>query len=245
MISKSRINKRDLILSIIMIGAAFFVYLNPPRKSAPGEKIHLNTFVPEKLWGWRSITRDTSGFEDIRWQAINELMIRTFYKHDKSFVNLILEYGSDLRKNFTFHFPENCHRAGGNEIDFLEPIKVELKDGRVIMMKYLFIKGLPDTTVERDKFVAYWLTIDKKQYHETFWIKLDQMLSGLLKQSKSGFLFRVDYVDRVKYDDESEARARELIIDFTRDMYDKLDEEKKALIFGETRPPVVAGRDTD
>ena len=234
MMTKSAI--RDLIIIITMLGAFAIVQLNPVEKVASGEKIQLDKFIPREFPSylplWKSISYDMSGYKD-QWQSINELLVRKYYQRDKENIDFILEYSSDMRKNFSFHFPENCHRSGGNEVDFFEPLEIELSKDKVFKTKLLFIKGMKGSVEEHDKLVAYWLVIDKKQYHKTFWIKVDQMLSGLLKQSKTGFLVRIDYKEGAEYSDEGLKRGRELIARFIRDLYFEVAPEDRDRLFGE------------
>lgn len=227
---KSKI--RDIIMALLMLGTALYVFTHPAEKQSAEEKIDMASFVPYRFGDWRSKTYDTSDYKD-KWQSINELLVRDYYNPEtRQRLGFILEYSSDLRKNFSFHFPESCHRAGGNEVVFLEPLEIDLGNGRVIKAKCLYIKGVRGSMEHMDKVVGYWLTIDNKQYYQTFFIKLDQMLSGLLKRAKQGFLLRVDCFEGVNYDDESTDRAKALIREFVRDLYDELDDDKRSLLFG-------------
>jgi len=227
---------RDLIIIIAMLGAFATVQLNPVEKVTPGEKIQLGRIIPQELPPylpiWKSISYDMSSYKD-KWQSINELLVRKYFKRNRDNIDFILEYSSDMRKNFSFHFPENCHRSGGNEVDFLEPLEIELAKDKVLKAKLLFIKGMRGSVEEHDKLVAYWLVIDKKQYHKTFWIKVDQMLSGLLKQSKTGFLVRIDFTEGAEYSEEGLKKGRELIARFVRDLYYEIEPEVRGMIFGE------------
>ena len=85
---------------------------------------------------------------------------------------------------------------------------------------------------DADKIVVYWLTIDNKQYYRTFFIKLDQMLAGLLKRSKKGFLVRVDYFEGLKYTDEHIQEAREVVAGFIKELYNAIDEDSRIMLFG-------------
>ena len=114
-------------------------------------------------------------------------------------LQMVLEYSSDLRKNFSLHFPEGCHRAAGNEIEFLPAVDIDLAPGKSIKAKCLFIKGKKDSPEDIDKIVVYWLVIDQKQFYQTFYIKLDQMMAGLIRKPKRGFLIRFDYYDNLIY----------------------------------------------
>lgn len=234
MMTKSTI--RDILIIIAMLGAFAVVRLNPVEKIAPGEKIYLEQLIPREFPSylplWKSVSYDMSDYKD-QWQSINELLVRKYYQRNQENIDFILEYSSDMRKNFSFHFPENCHRSGGNEVDLFEPLEIELSKGKVLKAKLLFIKGMKGSIEEHDKLVAYWLVIDKKQYHKTFWIKVDQMLSGLLKQSKTGFLVRIDYKEGAAYSDEGLKRGKELIARFVRDLYYELDPQARGMLLGE------------
>jgi len=225
-----------------MLSAFVIVQLNQVQKVAAGERIQLSRFIPKEmpvyLPIWKSITYDTSRFTD-KWQSINELLARKYWKSHGESIVFILEYSSDMRKNFSFHFPENCHRSGGNEVDFFEPLEIALTKDKVFKTKLLFIKGMRGSIEEQDKLVAYWLVIDKKQYHKTFWIKVDQMLSGLLKQSKSGFLVRVDLTEGAQYSKDGLRKGRGLIATFIRDLYYEVDPADRALLFGEDLDLIV------
>ena len=63
-------------------------------------------------------------------------------------------------------------------------------------------------------------------------LKADQMLAGLLKQSKSGFLVRVDYKEGLEYSDEAFARGKQVISDFLRDLHNELAPPARSLLFG-------------
>lgn len=236
MSSKSTI--RDLVMAALMLGAALYAFTHPAQKHSPEEKINLSSFIPAGFKEWRSVTRDTSDYKD-KWQSINELLVRSYYKKQGGLirteavkVDFVLEYSSDLRRNFSFHFPEGCHRAGGDEVVFLEPLEIDLGNGNIIKAKCLYIKGLKGSLEGVDKIVVYWLTIDNKQYYRTFFIKLDQMLSGLLRQSKKGFLLRVDFYDLFEYSEEGIQKARETITDFIKDLYEVLGEKEREMLFG-------------
>lgn len=226
---------RDSILICCMLGAFALVMANPARKQNAADKINLATFIPESFAGWVSRTYDTSDYKD-KWQSINEVLVRSYAREVAPGVyarlNFVLEYSSDLRKNFSFHFPETCHRAGGNDIEFLKPLNIELEPGRSITAKVLFIKGKAGASEANDKIVVYWLVIDKKQYFQTFFIKLDQMLAGLLRRSKSGFLIRFDYSDALAYDSAGLERAYGVVSGFVSDLYGQLGQEERELFFG-------------
>lgn len=230
---------RDYVLSAVML-CAFAVSLAViPEKMSPEEKADLSGWAPRKFMGWTSFTEDTEDFRD-QWQSINELLIRhyfytPFYSKDlraQKTVTMILEYSSDIRNNFSFHFPENCHRSTGNEVDFLPPLEVEMPDGRVIKAKLVYIRGLQKSIEPFDKLVAYWLVIDKKQRHQTFFIKLDQMFAGVLSGSKKGTLVRLDYVEDLKYTPEAIGRGKRAIRDLLVDLYRSTDPVQRESIFG-------------
>jgi len=232
-IKKSTI--RDSLIIATMLGAFAIVQFKPVNKVAPGEKVHLASIIPEEFPSylpiWISKTYDTSGYKD-KLQSINELLARKYWKSRRESIVFILEYSSDMRKNFSLHFPETCHRSGGNEVNYLEPLEIELMKGKVFKTKLLFIKGVRGSIEEHDKLVAYWLVIDGKQHYETFWIKVDQMLAGLLKQSKIGFLVRVDFTEGAEYSDEGLKKGRELIAQFVRDLYYEVDPKDRDMLFG-------------
>lgn len=237
-----RLNKaqiRDWAIVAIMLSGFFFVMSRPVVKVSPGEKIQLAEMAPAEFLSWSGQTFDTSEYKD-QWQSINELLVRQYGKENpfsfrEPFTSLgfILEYSSDLRQNFSFHFPENCHRASGNHIQFLEPLKIDLGDGKSLHAKRLFIKGLPNSSERYDKIVTYWLVIGQKQYYRTFYIKLDQMLSGLLSRAKSGFLVRVDYSQNFEYSPAGIEKASRITSAFIRDLYDSVEPEKRKMLFGE------------
>lgn len=233
----NRSQARDMLVSLVMIAATLVVLLNPPKKERADEKLNLAGLIPETFNGWESHTYDTSDYSD-EYQSINELLLREYGKQRGMLVRamdrlaFVFEYSSDLRKNYSLHFPENCHRAAGNEIEFLKPIVVELAPGRSIEAKCLFIRGKANSFENVDKIVIYWLVIDGKQYYNTFDIKIDQMVSGLLKQSKRGFLVRFDYSDDMRYSPENIARGEGVIAGFIKDLYNAIDESKRAMVFG-------------
>lgn len=236
MLKKTEI--RDIVLAVLMIGAALVVLSHPVRKEEASKKINLVNFIPESFAGWRSQTYDTSNYSD-QWQSINELLVRTYAKEEKGALlrtfktlDFVLEYSSDLRKNFSFHFPETCQRAAGNEIEFLKPVELELAPNKAIKAKCLFIRGMEHSPEQIDKIVIYWLVIDNKQYYQTFFIKLDQMLAGLLKRSKSGFLVRFDYFYDLKYNENDLSRAKEIISGFIQELYATLDPPTRLKLFG-------------
>ena len=212
--------------------------MNPAEKTSPSQKIDLASFVPEQFSGWGSKTFDTSAYRD-KWDSINELLVRAYIKPNlfsfrspATVVSFVLEYSSDIRQNFSFHFPENCHRANGNEVQFLPSAEMQLGDGRIFRAKRLFIKGLPNSSEPIDKVVTYWLVLDGKPYSQTFFIKLDQMVSGLLSRAKSGFLVRVDYEAGLEYTPEGLGKASTVTDGFIRELYESLDPDKRSLIFG-------------
>lgn len=230
MMNKSNI--RDITIAVLMIGAALYVLAHPVKKYAAEEKINLAFFVPSTFSGWRSVTQDTSDYKD-KWQSINELLVREYYKEGREErLGFMLEYSSDLRRNFSFHFPEGCHRAGGNEVDFLKPLEIGLGDGKIVKAKCLYIKGMKGSLEGIDKIVVYWLVIDNKQYYKTFFIKLDQLMAGLLKRAKQGFLIRVDYSEGLQYTDEHIQKARESTAGFIKELYNALDENSRIMLFG-------------
>ncbi|MBI3617229.1 MAG: exosortase-associated EpsI family protein [Candidatus Omnitrophica bacterium] len=149
MMTKSTI--RDLIMIITMLGAFAVVQLNPVEKLAPGERVQMDKIIPREFPSylplWKSVSYDMSEYKD-KWQSINELLVRKYYQRDNENIDFILEYSSDMRKNFSFHFPESCHRSGGNEVDFLEPLEIELSKGKVLKAKLLFIKGMKGSIEE-------------------------------------------------------------------------------------------------
>lgn len=204
----------------------------PPQKPNLDSKIDIQALLPEVIGEWKSHTYDTNDYQD-QWQSINQLLVRTYYiENEKKFVDLYLEYSSDVRRAFSFHFPENCYRAGGNEIIFLEPLKTKLKDGRTFKAKSIFVKGLPGKREESDKLVAYWVILDGKQFYNMFGIKVDQMLAGLFSKARQGFLVRVDIREGVDLNKDNQKIAGETISRFINDLFDHLPEKQRNEIFG-------------
>ncbi len=237
--SVNRSHARDVLLMVLMLAGAWFVFSHPVQKINASEKFNLAAAIPESFAGWSSRTQDTSNYQD-RWNSINEVLVRHYFKENifslrnagLMGVGFVLEYSSDLRQNFGFHFPENCHRAGGNEVEFLSPMEVPLSEGKSLVAKRIFIKGIPGSAENVDKLVTYWLVVDGKQRYRTFFIKLDQMLSGLLSRSKKGFLVRIDYTSGLEYTPEGLDKASRVTAGFIGDLYFSLDPEKKKLLFG-------------
>lgn|GEM_PF-1867997 len=230
---------RDFILAGLMLAAFALALAGTHEKSAPQEKVRLADSVPEEFGNWAGFTHDTKGFSD-RWDSINELLVREYAFRPplilrsprEENIGFILEYTSDLRKNFSFHFPEDCHRAGGNQVEFQEPLRVTMADGKELTAKVLFIRGLKKSYEPVDKLVVYWLVMDGKRRWQTFPIKLDQMLAGLLSGSKKGMLVRVDYFRGLEYSPQSIERARGTITLFMKDLYARLPEAERAAVFG-------------
>ncbi len=221
---------KDIIIVVLIITAGLLVYTNPIDKSQPAEKINLSGQIPAHWTDWKSVSYPTENYHD-QWQSINELLVRTYYNRFGRRFNLIVEYGSDLRKNFAFHFPENCHRAGGNEVEFLAPLVIPLEQDKKIIAKLVYIKGVKGAAVDQDTLVAYWLVIDGKYYYNTFWIKLDQMLSGILANPKKGLLVRVDYNQYLEYSSEKINHAKDIITDFVQRLYIQFDSKERLLFF--------------
>lgn len=228
----------DIGISAVLLLAALFVAMRPIQKADTSVKLDLAAMVPESFDPWISRTFDTSDYAD-QWQSINNLLVRDYAKPNLfSFsspatqVSFVLEYSSDLRNNFSFHFPENCHRAGGNEVIFMPTPEIDLGEGRILRAKRIYIKGLPNSYERMDKIVTYWLIMDGKQQHNAFYIKLDQMLSGLLSKARSGFLVRVDYSQGFEYTPEGIAKADKVTAEFIRDLYDSLPTENREKVFG-------------
>lgn len=221
-----------------MIAAFFLVISHPAKKINTQKKLYIASQIPEKFSAWDSRTYDTSDYSD-KWHSINELLIRNYFKATPfSFrspavnIGFITEFSSDIRQNFSFHFPENCHRAGGNDVEFLKPLQVDLGSGKHLLAKRIFIKGRLASEEKDDKIVTYWIVMDGKQYYRTFFIKLDQMLSGLLTHAKQGILVRIDYQQDFEYSPEGIEKASKVTGDFIKDLYGSLDTEKRRLIFG-------------
>jgi EpsI family protein len=229
---RQAISIRDIVLFVTMIGITLVLILLPKAKYTPSEKINLSGYLPESFGDWTSEVVDMSAYVD-PFQSINELITRVYTNSaTKERVILIVEYGSDLRRSFAFHFPEVCHRAGGNEVVYLDPLNINLSNNKSLKAKALFIKGMKEAMSSADKMLAYWLVIDNKQRYTTFSIKLDQMIAGLLSRPKKGFLFRVDTPDGFQYKRESIELGRTLIAKFIKDMYQALDNNKKEMFFG-------------
>jgi EpsI family protein len=229
---------RDGALVSTLLLAAAFVGLRPIEKARADQRIDLPAFVQPSFGAWRSQTYDTAGYKD-RWQSINELLVRLYYRENPfslrsrpAQVHLVLEYSSDLRQNFSFHFPENCHRSGGNAIENLEPLTVDLGDGRTIVAKRIYIHGQRGSIEETDKLVTYWIVIGGKAYHKMFFIKLDQMLAGLLTRAAEGFLVRVDSSEGIEFTPETMESASRVTASFIRNLYESLDERQKSALFG-------------
>ena len=230
---------RDFSVSLLMGLSFLWAISYPAQKSGLRDKIHLASLIPQQFEGWSAFPYDTAGFQD-SWQSINELYLAEYEKEDlysllgpgAKRVGLAIEYSSDLRNNFSFHFPENCHRAGGNQVDFLKPLEVPLPGGRIFRVKLIFIRGVQGTHESVDKLVAYWLVMDGKHHYETLFVKLDQMMAGLLSGAKTGVLVRVDFFDRIEYSKEGMKHGREVLRKFIQDFYYSLDAEKRELFFG-------------
>ncbi len=224
--------ERDFLLSLTMVVVAISIALTPARKQVPDEKINLARFVPASFGSWTSVAYDLSDYKD-QWQSINELLVRHYTNSETgSQVYLVVEYNSDLRKNFTFHFPEDCHRSGGNEIIQLPSLTIDLPGHAGFKTKTIFVKGMDQGMVKADKLINYWLVMDDKQFSQTFRIKLDQMVDGLFNRSKQGFLIRVDTPEGLKYSDEGIRFGQQMIGNFMKDFYQALEPQERELFFG-------------
>lgn len=237
---KAELNGRGKLLAAVMLLAFLAASLLGARqKHGLNEKVRLADLVPPQFMNWSGITHPTDGYRD-KWQSINELLVREYFSRPQLIfrrprserVGFILEYTSDLRKNFAFHFPEDCHRSSGNQIEFLEPVEIRFEDGRTLRARTVFIRGMSKSYEPVDKLVVYWLVLDGRQRHETVSIKLDQMFAGLLSGSKKGTLVRADYFENVTYTPESIGRARKTIEAFLRDLYRSLGPAQRDVIFG-------------
>jgi len=161
--------------------------LFPRAKYSPAEKINLTSYLPEAFGEWTGTSMDISEYND-PYQSINELIARVYTNaRSKEQVVLIVEYGSDLRRSFAFHFPEVCHRAGGNEVVPVKPLDINLEKGFSLKAKALYVKGMEKALSQTDKMIVYWLVIDNKQRYTTVSIKFDQMVAGLLTRPRKGF----------------------------------------------------------
>jgi len=229
---RQTISLRDIVLFVIMIGITLTLILIPRAKYSPSEKINLIGYLPVAFGDWTSESVDMSAYTDTI-ESINELIARVYTNSKtREQIILIVEYGSDLRRSFAFHFPEVCHRAGGNEIVYLNPLDIDLAKNKSLKAKTLYVKGMKQALSSSDKMLAYWLVIDNKQKYTTFSIKIDQMIAGLLTRPRKGFLFRVDTPDGLKYNSESIEFGRTLITKFVKELYETLDETKKEMFFG-------------
>ena len=223
---------RDVVLSACMLAAAGYVFAHPVTKIGAEETLRLGTRIPSAFGEWSGTTYDTSSYTD-RWQSINELLARRYEDPARrQALLLIVEYSSDLRKNFSFHFPENCHRASGNEVVTLKPLTMTLAGWRALTAKTLYIQGKPGTADEADKVVAYWLVMDGKAYHRMLAIKLDQLLAGLLKRAKRGVLVRVDYASGAPLTGQELEQAGQALTGFVQDLYRSLSPAERAVFFG-------------
>jgi EpsI family protein len=220
------------VIGIVLVVGGILITLFPPQKPNPKFKIDIAGLLPETISAWKSHTYDTKDYQD-QWQSINQLLVRTYYlENEKRFVDLYLEYSSDVRRAFSFHFPENCYRAGGNEIIFLKPLEIKLSDGRILKAKSIFVKGLTGKREESDKLVAYWVILDGKHFYNMFGIKIDQMLAGLFSKAREGFLVRVDVREGVDLNKDNQKIAGETIRRFINDLFDHLPEKQRNEIFG-------------
>ncbi len=230
---------RDLAIGILILGAFWAATNHQPQKRLSPQPVDLQSIVPRELEQWKTIGPDRFEFEGAEWQAIDNILLREYGKEgfgglgrSVKKIGFVLEYSNDFRNNFSLHFPENCHRASGNSVDFLPPLEIPLGNGKSVKAKTIFIKGIPGTMESIDKIVAYWLVIDGKPFHETFWIKLDQMLAGVLSGSKRGYLIRFDFYEGLNYTPEGIEEARDSIGKFVQDLYYGISPENRLKIFG-------------
>ena len=223
---------RDLIIVAVMIIGGVWIMFFPPKKPDPNLKIDLSALVPQSFLDWKSMTYKTADYKD-QWQSINELLVRTYSKGEgKQNIDFVLEYSSDVRRAFSFHFPENCYRAGGNPVTFLQILNVPLPDGKMLKAKCLFIKGMPGQREKIDKIIVYWLVLEGKQIYDTLGVKIDQMLAGLTSKARQGFLVRIDVREEVKLNEDRLRNAQDLVRRYISDLYTQLSDDQRRLIFG-------------
>jgi hypothetical protein len=222
---------RDMIIVGAMLLAAFYVLCFPIQKYNAGARINLSAIVPASFGDWDSVQYDMSDYKD-KWQSINELILRKYTnKVTKEQLVLIVEYSSDLRKNFSIHFPEGCFRAAGDDVSFLPFFTIPL-DNKILSLKSLYIRSTKDNFDQDTKIVSYWLVIDNKQYSRTFFIKLDQFFAGIWSRSKKGFLVRIDSAEGVRYNDEDIKQINHTTSRFIAALYWVLDEKSRVMLFG-------------
>lgn len=226
--------KLDLSLIAVMSVAGILLMLFPVQKAAVSAAIDLPSLVPAEIPGWTSVTYDTADYQD-QWQSINFLLARTYtHTEKKHFLDFILEYSSDVRRAFSFHFPEDCYRAGGSDISFLKTFEMQLPNGQTLKAKTVLVR---DTTTTQGKgkifrLIVYWLVLGGKQVYTTLNVKLDQMLGGLISKVKDGVLVRVEARQAVEYNQEGLMVTEERMRQYILELYAQLSEEQKRSLFG-------------
>jgi EpsI family protein len=221
---------RDVLLAGTMLFLGGFVLAHPVHKQDASQKLGLASIIPSEFAGWVGTTQDTTKYQG---ESINELLVRVYSQNQRNAqLDFILEYSSDLRKNFSIHFPENCHRAWGNEVVLLEPTFFDVA-GQKIPAKTIFVKGKDDGLIKTDKLVFYWLVMDGKLMADTVTIRMDQMLAGVFNESRTGFLVRVDYSGQdFHFNQDQMARAQMMVGKFLSDLSGTTDKTAQEMLFG-------------
>lgn len=221
-------NKKAFILAILMCLASLgAVFARPTVKvSEIGEKIELETLVPQKFGAWAFEPQKTVQVINPQTQELldklySQILTRTYINDAGYRVMLSIAYGGDQREQLQAHRPEVCYPAQGFAL------KSNVQDVVTTDFGQIPVRRLETSIGARQEPVTYWYAIGGQVVEGgSVKRKLVELTFGMTGKIPDGMLFRVSSIDG------DTAKARKMQDEFVNELLKTLSAEHRQRLSG-------------
>ncbi|UCF36934.1 MAG: exosortase-associated EpsI family protein [Acidobacteriota bacterium] len=226
----AQIHKFAILLLVLPIVLPHF--WSTREKHAPLNRIGLAEFVPEEIGPWK--------FEEIDdptqpppFAYLNEFYKGVFIDEDGRAVVLSIEYGSDFRRHYQMHLPDDCHRTRGDTVHLLPDHTIHLGNSTELpsaLMEWEY----PRSNV--NALCAYWVVLEGEQSSDIPWLKLRQFFAGILHEPREIVLIRIDQFYGEDGPRLERSKKLESLDEFVESLYRSINAKGRLLFFGSIKP---------
>ena len=200
-------------------------------KFDPDRQLGFEQMIPTELEQWERLVVGSPGAPPDG-LMINELFQALYTHPDYGRLAITLEYTSDTRRQFELHYPDICHSIRGDQVITYPAEDLRLADGRFVRYSMMDWQQHPGAS---SALTVYWYVTPDGTTINTFQLKMDQFLSGLLRRPGEALMVRLDaFYDR-PLDMANRSKLKAGILQMINHLHANLDPLSQDLLFNELK----------
>ncbi|MBI5027179.1 MAG: EpsI family protein [Nitrospirae bacterium] len=207
-----------MVITFFIIAAVFSLFYKVDRL-AQTRTVNL-TAIPTEIGEWHMLDQHTDARASES-EFLNDVLFRTYKRHDGKTISLAIAYGADQRQHFSIHVPEGCYRAAGFDVT---SFGIANMDTPGLELKKLLVKGQG-----RTEPMLYWIVLNGKVVTNHFERKIKQVYYSIFGAQSDGVLVRVSSLST----DKDFQQDYEIQKAFIAVLYKTLNPELRRLLFGD------------